>query len=66
MGTDDAFTSQELKEIARRAATLSKAADEPAVRIALGLLAESAENVAKRLPAAPERPKAASRRAATG
>ena len=50
MSASGQFTPGELKQIAQRAFTLAKQADEPAVRIALGLFGESAENLAKRLP----------------
>jgi hypothetical protein len=56
MSTEAPFTAEELRETARRAFVLAKDADSPAMRIALGLFGESAENLAKRIPQAPVEP----------
>jgi len=50
MSTEAPFNAEELREIARRAFALAKDADTPAMRIALGLFGESAENLVKRIP----------------
>jgi hypothetical protein len=46
----DAFESKELREIAERAMSLARNADDPSLRIAFALFGESALNLAAKLP----------------
>jgi len=51
MGADpQAFDARELRQIAERAMSLARQHDDPSLRIALSLLAESAMNLASKLP----------------
>jgi len=49
------FAPRELRAIAERATSLARGADDPSIRIALSLFAESAMNLAAKLPRSDER-----------
>ena len=49
--SDEPFRREELRELSQRAFGLARRAEDPSVRTALNLLAEVAENLARKLPA---------------
>jgi hypothetical protein len=50
---EEAFRREELRELSQRASGLARRTDDPSVRTALQLLAEVAENLARKLPVEP-------------